>query len=173
MPDPLVGIVMGSRSDIEIARKTGEMLDSLDIPYEATVASAHRTPEDVVRYAANAKGRGIRVIIAIAGLSAALPGVVAAHTTLPVLGVPVESGGLGGLDALLSTVQMPPGVPVGSVAINGSANAALLAARIIGLESDATHEKIWEFFASSQQKVKNSRKELDSLPAAPDTAFKA
>ncbi|HCL79022.1 MAG TPA: 5-(carboxyamino)imidazole ribonucleotide mutase, partial [Synergistaceae bacterium] len=103
------------------------------IPWEVTIASAHRTPDDVACYAESAARRGIRVLIAAAGLSAALPGVVAAHTSLPVIGIPVSSGTLGGIDALLAVTQMPPGVPVGSVGIDGARNAALLAVRILAL----------------------------------------
>jgi 5-(carboxyamino)imidazole ribonucleotide mutase len=131
---PRVGIIMGSASDKETMQPAGEELSQRGIRYEVRVISAHRDPEAVADYARNAHMRGLRVIIAGAGMSAALPGVVAAHTDLPVIGVPIKAkNSVGdGLDALLSTVQMPPGVPVACVAINGARNAAVLAARILG-----------------------------------------
>jgi 5-(carboxyamino)imidazole ribonucleotide mutase len=130
---PLVGIVMGSKSDMEQMEKAGRELEERGIRHEIRVMSAHRDPELVADYSRNAKMRGLRVIIAGAGLAAALPGVVAAHTDLPVIGVPLTSGTsvAGGLDALLAIAQMPPGVPVACVAVNGARNAAILAARII------------------------------------------
>lgn len=129
---PMVGIVMGSKSDEEVMRPAGDELKERGIGFEVRVMSAHREPDRVADYAKNAHMRGIRVIIAGAGMSAALPGVVSAHTDLPVIGVPIRGESLGGLDALLSAVQMPPGVPVACVAINGARNAAILAARILG-----------------------------------------
>jgi phosphoribosylaminoimidazole carboxylase PurE protein len=130
---PLVGIVMGSKSDMPVMEKAGKELEERGIHHEIRVMSAHRDPDTVADYAKNAKMRGLRVIIAGAGLAAALPGVVAAHTDLPVIGVPLTSGNsvAGGLDALLAIAQMPPGVPVGCVAVNGAKNAAVLAAKII------------------------------------------
>ena len=130
---PLVGIVMGSKSDMPVMEKAGHELEERGIRYEIRVMSAHRDPETVAEYAKNAKMRGLRVIIAGAGLAAALPGVVAAHTDLPVIGVPLTSGNsvAGGLDALLAIAQMPPGVPVACVAVNGAKNAAVLAAKIL------------------------------------------
>ena len=130
---PLVGIVMGSKSDMEQMEKAGKELEERGVRYEIRVMSAHRDPEVVADYARNAKMRGLRVIIAGAGLAAALPGVVAAHTELPVVGVPLTSGNsvAGGLDALLAIAQMPPGVPVACVAVNGARNAAILAVRIL------------------------------------------
>src|SRR5690242_21421710 len=132
---PLVGIVMGSKSDMPVMEKAGKELEERGIRYETRVMSAHREPETVADYAKNAKMRGLRVIIAGAGLSAALPGVVAAHTDLPVIGVPLTSSTsvAGGLDALLSISQMPPGVPVGCVGVDNSRNAAVLAARILSI----------------------------------------
>jgi 5-(carboxyamino)imidazole ribonucleotide mutase len=131
---PLVGIVMGSKSDMPVMERAGGELEERGIRYEIRVMSAHRDPETVAEYAKNARIRGLRVIIAGAGLSAALPGVVAAHTDLPVIGVPLTSktSVAGGLDALLSIAQMPPGVPVGSVGVDNAKNAAVLAARILG-----------------------------------------
>jgi 5-(carboxyamino)imidazole ribonucleotide mutase len=130
---PRVGIVMGSKSDMETMEKAGKELEDRGIRYEIRVMSAHRDPDTVADYAKNAKMRGLRVIIAGAGLAAALPGVVAAHTELPVIGVPLTSGNsvAGGLDALLAIAQMPPGVPVACVAVNGARNAAVLAAKIL------------------------------------------
>jgi 5-(carboxyamino)imidazole ribonucleotide mutase len=128
---PLVGIIMGSASDKETMAKAEPILEEAGIRYEVRVMSAHRTPDTVVEYCRMAKQRGLRVIIAGAGLSAALPGVAAAHTELPVIGVPISAGTLGGIDALLSASQMPPGVPVAAVGIDNSKNAAHLAIRII------------------------------------------
>ncbi len=129
---PLVGIIMGSANDKPKMHGAGKALEERGISYEVRVMSAHRDPEKVREYCYAARMRGLKVIIAGAGMSAALPGVAAAHTDLPVLGVPLTGGSLGGMDALLSAVQMPPGVPVGCVAIDGSKNAGMLAARIIG-----------------------------------------
>jgi phosphoribosylaminoimidazole carboxylase PurE protein len=130
---PLVGIIMGSKSDWEVMEKAAKELEERGIAHEMKVASAHRDPDVVADYAKNAHRRGLKVIIAGAGLAAALPGVVAAHTTLPVVGVPLTSSAsvAGGLDAMLAIAQMPPGVPVACVAVNGARNAAILAARII------------------------------------------
>jgi 5-(carboxyamino)imidazole ribonucleotide mutase len=132
-PTALVGIVMGSQSDWPTMRLAAEMLDALQVPYEARIVSAHRTPDRMVEYAKSAKGRGLRVIIAGAGGAAHLPGMVAAMTPLPVLGVPVQSRALSGWDSLLSIVQMPKGIPVGTLAIGdaGAANAGLLAAAML------------------------------------------
>jgi 5-(carboxyamino)imidazole ribonucleotide mutase len=131
---PAVGIVMGSKSDMPVMERAGEELEERGIRFEIRVMSAHRDPETVADYAKNARMRGLKVIIAGAGLSAALPGVVAAHTDLPVIGVPLTSktSVAGGLDALLSITQMPPGVPVASVGVDNAKNAAVLAARILG-----------------------------------------
>jgi 5-(carboxyamino)imidazole ribonucleotide mutase len=128
---PLVGIIMGSANDKPKMQPAGKALEEAGIRYEVRVMSAHRTPDIVVDYCSNAKLRGLRVIIAGAGLSAALPGVAAAHTELPVIGVPISAGTLGGIDALLSVAQMPPGVPVAAVGIDNAKNAGVLAARII------------------------------------------
>lgn len=134
MSNSIVGVIMGSTSDWETMKKACEMLEELEIPYEKAVVSAHRTPDAMFRYAETARERGLRVIIAGAGGAAHLPGMVAAKTELPVIGVPVRSAALNGLDSLLSIVQMPAGVPVATVAIGpaGAANAGLLAAQIVG-----------------------------------------
>lgn len=166
-----IGIVLGSASDKAIAKKAGDMLDKLQIPYEVTVASAHRTPEDAAAYAANGEKRGLIAIIAVAGLSAALPGVLAAHTSLPVIGVPVSAGTVGGLDALYSVAQMPPGVPVASVGIDGGANAALLAARIVALMDEKVRQNLEDLRVEQAEKVRKSRSTLE-LPEAPEEAFK-
>ena len=131
-----VGIVMGSDSDLPIIRKATDMLDILEIPYEVHVYSAHRTPVEAAEFAANAKQNGFGVLIAAAGMAAHLAGAIAARTTLPVIGIPCKSSNLDGLDALLSTVQMPTGIPVATVAINGGANAALIAAQILALSDE-------------------------------------
>lgn len=131
---PIVGIVMGSESDLKVVEEAASILHDFGIPFEIRVLSAHRTPVETSRWASTARERGLKVLIAAAGGAAHLAGVVAAHTTLPVLGLPIGGGTLYGLDALLATVQMPAGVPVGTVAINGAKNAALLAVQIIGVE---------------------------------------
>ena len=131
---PSVAVVVGSESDLQVMQDALRTLDELGIEKEAHIMSAHRTPEAVARFAAGARERGLKVIIAGAGAAAHLAGAIAAHTTLPVIGVPVAGGPLGGLDSLLSMVQMPRGVPVATVAINGARNAALLAAQILALE---------------------------------------
>ena len=137
-----VGIVMGSDSDLPIIRKATDVLDKLDIPYEVHVYSAHRTPDEAGEFAANAKKNGFGVLIAAAGMAAHLAGAVAARTTLPVIGIPCKSTNLDGIDALLATVQMPTGVPVATVAINGGANAALLSAQILALSDDELAAKL-------------------------------
>jgi 5-(carboxyamino)imidazole ribonucleotide mutase len=134
---PRVGVIMGSRSDLETMRSAATTLQELGIPFEMRVVSAHRTPDLLFRYAAQAKARGLEVIIAGAGGAAHLPGMVATKTALPVIGVPIESKALHGLDSLLSIVQMPAGVPVATMAIGGAANAALYAARILALHDPA------------------------------------
>jgi 5-(carboxyamino)imidazole ribonucleotide mutase len=159
---PLVGIVMGSKSDWETMRHAAETLDALAVDYETRIVSAHRTPDLLFEYAATAEGRGLEVIVAGAGGAAHLPGMTAAKTTLPVLGVPVESKALSGLDSLLSIVQMPAGVPVGTLAIGraGAVNAALLAAAIVARGRPELAERLaaWR------------RGQTDAVLAAPDPA---
>ncbi len=152
---PLVGIIMGSTSDWETMRHAAEMLDRLALPHEARVVSAHRTPDRLFDYAKGAAGRGLRVIIAGAGGAAHLPGMVASLTTLPVLGVPVESHALKGMDSLLSIVQMPAGIPVGTLAIGraGAVNAALLAAAILALGDAALSRRLQELRAAQTAAV--------------------
>jgi 5-(carboxyamino)imidazole ribonucleotide mutase len=142
MEEPLVGIIMGSTSDLVTMRGAATTLQELDVPFELRIVSAHRTPDLMFRYASEAAGRGLRAIIAGAGGAAHLPGMVATKTLLPVIGVPVESHALKGLDSLLSIAQMPAGVPVATMAIGGAANAALYAARIIALHDDALRARL-------------------------------
>jgi 5-(carboxyamino)imidazole ribonucleotide mutase len=144
MEKPVVGIIMGSSSDLETMRAAATMLQELGVPHELRVVSAHRTPDLMFRYAAEAAGRGLQVIIAGAGGAAHLPGMVATKTQLPVIGVPVESRALKGLDSLLSIAQMPAGVPVATMAIGGAANAALYAARILALTDPALRARLDE-----------------------------
>ncbi len=152
---PLVGLIMGSRSDWETLRHAAEVLDQLGVPYEVRVVSAHRTPDLLYEYAGSAEARGLEVIIAGAGGAAHLPGMTAAKTVLPVLGVPVESQALRGLDSLLSMVQMPAGVPVGTLAIGraGAVNAALLAASILGNRHPQVREALRRYRAAQTQAV--------------------
>lgn len=142
MADIVVGIIMGSSSDEPTMQKGCAILDELQIPYDMIVCSAHRNPERTAEYASTAKARGLKVIIAGAGLAAALPGVIAAHTTLPVIGVPCASGALNGVDALYAIVQMPPGVPVATVGIDNARNAAVLAAQILALSDEEIQERL-------------------------------
>ncbi len=139
---PLVGVIMGSSSDLEVMRGAVEVLDEFCVPREVRVLSAHRTPQDMLAYGRAAGGRGLRVLVAGAGGAAHLPGMLAATTTLPVVGVPVALARLDGLDSLLSIVQMPNGVPVATVAVNGAANAALLAVRILALGNEVIARKL-------------------------------
>jgi 5-(carboxyamino)imidazole ribonucleotide mutase len=158
MPSPLVGVIMGSRSDWETMRHAAETLDELGIAYERRVVSAHRTPDLLFEYAASAEDRGLKVLVAGAGGAAHLPGMAASKTTLPVLGVPVESKALSGIDSLLSIVQMPAGIPVGALAIGraGAVNAALLAASILAGSDKAIAERLRRFRAAQTQAVLDS-----------------
>jgi 5-(carboxyamino)imidazole ribonucleotide mutase len=152
---PLVGVVMGSKSDYEVLSAAVEILRELEIPHEARVVSAHRTPDLLFKYAETARGRGLRVIIAGAGGAAHLPGMLAAKTLVPVLGVPVAATQLNGMDSLLSIVQMPKGVPVGTLAIGkpGAANAALLAAEILAATDPAIYGRLEAWRAARTQEV--------------------
>ncbi|HEY8369065.1 MAG TPA: 5-(carboxyamino)imidazole ribonucleotide mutase [Thermodesulfobacteriota bacterium] len=151
----LVGLIMGSRSDWDTMRHAADLLDALGVPYEKRVVSAHRTPDLMFEYAATAASRGLKVIVAAAGGAAHLPGMVASKTTLPVLGVPIQSKALSGLDSLLSIVQMPRGVPVGTLAIGeaGAVNAALLAAAILALEDPALASRLEAYRARQRDAV--------------------
>ncbi|MBE7091778.1 MAG: 5-(carboxyamino)imidazole ribonucleotide mutase [Clostridiales bacterium] len=148
-----IGIVMGSDSDLPIIKKATDMLKTLDIPFEVHVYSAHRTPVEARDFAFSARENGFGVIIAAAGMAAHLAGAIAANTTLPVIGIPCSSSNLDGMDALLATVQMPTGIPVATVAINGGANAALLAAQIIAVEDKQLQEKLDSKRVSDAKKV--------------------
>ena len=150
---PVVGVLMGSDSDLPVMEKCLKQLDDLGLAYEVRVISAHRTPAAAHEYATKAAERGLKVLIAAAGMSAALGGVLAANTTLPVIGVPMASGTLGGLDAALSTMQMPPGVPVACVAIGGAVNAAILAAQILALSDKSLAGKLRRFKQAQAGKV--------------------
>jgi len=160
-----VGIIMGSKSDLAIVEGAFSVLKEFGIEYEAHIMSAHRTPDLAADFAKNAKDNGIKVIIAAAGGAAHLPGVLAAFTTLPVIGLPISgsSGTLGGLDALLAIVQMPQGIPVATVAINNAANAAILAAQIIGVSDEGVANKLTEYKKSLAEKVIKSDEELGRL----------
>jgi len=152
---PLVGVVLGSDSDLEQMRPCTDQLEALEVPYELRVISAHRTPDEAHEYASTASERGLKVIIAAAGMSAALGGVLAGKTTLPVIGVPVASGPLGGVDAAVSTLQMPPGVPVGCMSIGraGAENAAIFAAQILATGDSRLSERLGRLKAEQSAKV--------------------
>ena len=155
-----VAVIMGSDSDIEVVKKATTVLTDFGVPYEAHIYSAHRTPAEAADFSKNAAANGFGVIICAAGMAAHLAGAIAANTTLPVIGIPVSSGGLGGLDALLSTVQMPTGIPVATVAVNGAANAAILSIEILSLEDEALRKKLSDYRASAAQKVIEKDKAL-------------
>ncbi len=148
-----VGIIMGSDSDLPVVEKAINMLKELEVPFEVHVFSAHRTPEEAKDFSVNARKNGFAAIIAAAGMAAHLAGAIAANTTLPVIGIPIKSANLGGMEALLSTVQMPTGIPVATVAIDGAANAALLAAEMIAIEDEALAEKLIAKRAADTAKV--------------------
>ena len=164
---PLVGILMGSDSDLPTMQEAGKILEEFAVPFELRICSAHRTPERLARYAREAEGRGLRVLIAGAGGAAHLAGVLAAHVTLPVIGVPMESGALGGLDALLSTVQMPGGIPVACVAIGraGARNAALLAVEILALGDAQLKRKLADYRARMTADVAAKDRQIQPEPA--------
>ena len=158
-----IGIIMGSDSDLPIVKKAMDMLDNFGIPFEVHVFSAHRTPIEAAQFSKNARQNGFGAIIAAAGMAAHLAGAIAANTTLPVIGIPVISGDLGGMDALLSTVQMPTGIPVATVAINGAANAALICAQILAVEDEELAKALDAKRAADAKKVleKNSAIEAE------------
>ena len=157
--EPLVSIIMGSTSDLPIMEKACKLLDELQVPFEVNALSAHRTPDAVEEYARTAKDRGIKVIVAGAGMAAALPGVIAASTTLPVIGVPIK-GMLDGLDALLSIVQMPPGIPVATVGVNGAQNAALLACQMLALSDAALARRLAAHKEGLKEKIEKANRDL-------------
>lgn len=156
---PLVSIIMGSTSDLPVMEKAAAELDSMEIPFEMNALSAHRTPEEVCEFAKGAEARGIKVIIAAAGMAAALPGVIAAHTTLPVIGVPIK-GMLDGLDALLSIVQMPPAIPVATVGVNAAKNAAVLAEEMLALTDSDIAAKVKKAKSKLGEKIVKANAEL-------------
>jgi len=160
MEKPLVGILMGSESDLPVMEKAAAVLREMGVSYEMDISSAHRSPEKTVRYAETARTRGLGVVIAGAGMAAHLAGVLAAHTTLPVIGVPIASGALNGLDALYSTVQMPPGVPVATVGIDAAKNAAYLACEILSIKYPEIAEKIEDFRAKTRKSLEEKSKAL-------------
>ena len=157
--NPSVSIIMGSTSDLRVMEKAAEFLDTLGIPFEINALSAHRTPFEVEKFARGAAGRGIKVIIAGAGMAAHLPGVIAAMTPVPVIGVPVKAS-LDGMDSLLAIVQMPPGIPVATVAIDGALNAGILAAQMIATGDPAVMEKLIAYKESLKQKIVKANEEL-------------
>lgn len=159
---PLVSIIMGSTSDLPVMEKACKWLEQQEIPFEVNALSAHRTPDAVEQFAREAQGRGIRVIIAGAGMAAALPGVIAASTNLPVIGVPIK-GMLDGLDAMLSIIQMPPGIPVATVGVNGAQNAAILAAEMMALADESIAQKVANWKASLGKKIEKANEELAHL----------
>ena len=163
MKKPVVGIIMGSDSDLKVMKDAAEILEEFGIPYELTVVSAHRTPLRMVDYATTARKRGLQVVIAGAGGAAHLPGMVASLTSLPVIGVPVKSSNsIDGWDSVLSILQMPSGVPVATVALNGARNAGILAAQIIGSADREVARRLDKFKASLQKKVESMAKNLDA-----------
>lgn len=153
---------MGSTSDMPVMEKAAQFLDSMEIPFEMNALSAHRTPSEVEFFAKGAKKRGIKVIIAGAGMAAALPGVIAANTTIPVIGVPIK-GMLDGLDAMLSIIQMPPGIPVSTVGVNGAQNAAILAAEMLALANDELDKKLSNYKESLKDKIVKANAELAEI----------
>ena len=159
---PIVSIIMGSTSDLPVLEKAAQFFDEMEIPFEMNALSAHRTPQEVEQFAREAQGRGIKVIIAAAGMAAALPGVIAANTTLPVIGVPVK-GMLDGLDAMLSIIQMPPGIPVATVGVNGALNAAILAAEMLALGDAQIAAKVLNYKENLKSKITKANAELKEV----------
>ena len=159
---PLVSIIMGSTSDLPVMEKACKWLEEQEIPFEMNALSAHRTPDAVEQFAKGAKARGVKVIIAGAGMAAALPGVIAASTPLPVIGVPIK-GMLDGLDAMLSIIQMPPGIPVATVGVNGAQNAAILAAEMMALGEEAIAKKVDAWKAGLGKKIEKANADLASI----------
>ena len=156
---PIVSIIMGSTSDLPVMEKAAAFLDSMEIPFEMNALSAHRTPAEVESFAREAKGRGVKVILAGAGMAAALPGVIAANTTLPVIGIPIK-GMLDGLDALLSIVQMPPGIPVATMGVNGALNAAILAVDMLAMSDAQLATRLEDYKSNLKQKIVKANQDL-------------
>ena len=156
---PIVSIIMGSTSDLPVMEKAAAFLNSMDLPFEINALAAHRTPVEVESFAREAKGRGVKVILAGAGMAAALPGVIAANTTLPVIGIPIK-GMLDGLDALLSIVQMPPGIPVATMGVNGALNAAILAVEMLALSDAQLATRLEDYKSNLKQKIVKANQDL-------------
>lgn len=159
---PIVSIIMGSTSDLPVMEKAAKLLDEMEIPFEMNALSAHRTPAEVEAFANEAAGRGLKVVIAAAGMAAALPGVIAAGTTLPVIGVPIK-GMLDGLDALLSIVQMPPGIPVATVGVNAAQNAALLAVEMLALGDEKIAARLAAYKQGLKEKIVKANEDLAAV----------
>ena len=159
---PLVSIIMGSTSDLPVLSKAADFLEKMEVPFEMNALSAHRTPREVEEFATNAEARGLKVIIAAAGMAAALPGVIAAMTPLPVIGIPINST-LSGTDALLSIVQMPPGISVATVGINAAMNAAVMAVQILSLSDEALAKRFAAYRESLKEKIVKANKELTEI----------
>lgn len=160
--NPIISIIMGSTSDLPVMEKAALFFDEMEIPFEINALSAHRTPEAVEQFAKNARQRGIKVIIAAAGMAAHLPGVIASMTTLPVIGVPINAS-LDGMDALLAIVQMPPGIPVATVGINGSLNAAILAVQMIATGDESLQQKLAAYKDELKVKIAQANEELANI----------
>ncbi len=159
---PIVSIIMGSTSDLPVMEKAAKFFDEMEIPFEMNALSAHRTPSEVEQFAREAEGRGIKVILAAAGMAAALPGVIAANTTIPVIGIPIK-GMLDGLDAMLSIIQMPPGIPVATVGVNGAQNAAILATQILALGDSEIAKRNAAYKASLKDKIVKANADLKEI----------
>jgi len=159
---PRVSIIMGSTSDLPVMEKAAKLLDEFEIPFEINALSAHRTPREVEVFASNARKNGIQVIIAAAGMAAHLPGVIASMTTVPVIGVPINSS-LDGMDALLAIVQMPPGIPVATVGINGALNAAILAVQMLAVNDDALQQKLLQYKEDLKKKIVEANEQLAAV----------
>ena len=160
---PVVSIIMGSTSDLPVMEKAAALLNEMQIPFEMNALSAHRTPAEVEKFAREAAGRGLKVIIAGAGMAAALPGVIAANTTLPVIGIPIKGSTLDGVDALYSIIQMPPGSPVATVAINGAMNAAILAVQMLALSDETLAQKFAAYKEGLKNKIVKANQELKEV----------
>lgn len=158
--NPIVSVIMGSTSDLPVMEKALQFLDEQQIPFEVNALSAHRTPDAVEKFAKEAAGKGIKVIIAAAGMAAALPGVIAASTTLPVIGVPIKGSVLDGMDAMLSIIQMPPGIPVATVGVNGAMNAAILAMEMIALGDADVAKRLADYKATLGKKIEKANADL-------------
>ena len=160
---PIVSIIMGSTSDLPVMEKAAKLLDEMQVPFEMNALSAHRTPAEVEKFSQEAAGRGLKVIIAAAGMAAALPGVIAANTTLPVIGVPIKGSVLDGMDALYSIIQMPPGIPVATVGVNGAQNAAILAVEMLALSDETLAKRLADYKEGLKQKIVKANADLHEV----------